>query len=173
MGLVSAGAVGGKVESRTKRLCFGVGVALTFAGIVGVAWYSSRHKPWNEHAISTMFDGFYYEMSSSPANEALSPVHVVLQYVVLNSTSSDYVLSPEKTLIVLHKGTLDAHPNFQIGGRVIIPAGQRTRVEVLAPPTYNTTWDVDGFILFDSVARYEIAFSRPTKPTAEDNPSEK
>jgi hypothetical protein len=152
-----------------KQLSFGVGVVLTLSVIVGVVWYSSRPKPWNEHAIYTMFDGFYYEMSSSPANETLSPVHIVLRYLVFNSTHSDYVLSPEKTLLVLYRETVDAHPNFQIGGRFIIPAGQSMRVEVLAPPAYNTTWDVDGFVVFDSIAQYKIVFAKPTKPTAAQN----
>jgi hypothetical protein len=147
-----------------KRVGLGTGVALTLSIVVVVAWHSFRPKPWNEDAIHATFDGFYYDMSSSPANMAPTPEHIGLRYVVVNSTDSDYVLSPEKTLFVLRKGMLDGHPNFQMGGRFVIPAGQRKSVEVLAPPAYNTTWDVDGFVVFDSVARYKIVLRLPEVP---------
>jgi hypothetical protein len=151
-----------------KRLYFGVGIVLTLLVIAGTAWHFSRPKPWDEDAIRTSFDGFYYIASATLKLERIG-----LRYIVVNGTGSDYILSPERQLVVLHKEALDAHPTFQFGGRFVIPPGRKMMVEILAPPTYNTGWDVDGFVAFDPIARYKVVFGRPGKPTPEDNPPEK
>ena len=136
--------------------------------VYSVKWHLSHTRRWNEQAIRTTFDGFYYGMSSSPLNGALRTESVSLRYVAVNSTASDYRLSPENVLVVLYKGPLAAHPTFHINGTYMIPARHTLTVEILAPAAYNNTWDVDGFVVFDSSAGYKIAFPRPTKPTADD-----
>jgi hypothetical protein len=151
-----------------NRLYIGAGFALTLALIVfSVEWHSYHTKKWNEQAIRATFDGFSYGMSSSPLNGALRTEYIGLRYVLINSTASDYRLAPDNVLVVLHKGPLQAHPTFHINGTYVIPAGHARTVEIQAPPAYNTMWDVDGFVVFDSSAHYKIVFPRPTKPTAE------
>src|SRR5271155_4547787 len=96
-----------------KSLCVGVGfgsgaVLMAVVLVAAVAWNASRPKAWNERALQASFDHFVYitngndQFGGVPVN--LKTENIGLEYVVTNSTSSDYTLSPDKTFMNIYKG---------------------------------------------------------------------
>lgn len=156
-------------QSVKKWLCVGAGFgsgAVLMAGLLvaAIAWNASRPKAWNERALEASFDQFVYI-----TNGNLTTENIGLEYVVTNSTSSDYVLSPDKTFMEVYKGALEHNPSYALRESTLIPARQKVRVTLVVPAAYNVSWQVDGFVLFDANFRYKLVFPKPTKPTVADS----
>lgn len=129
----------------------------------GISWYSSRPKAWNESAFRVKFAEPVYRHGRDFKVE-----NVLLEYIVTNTTLNDYTLGGDNTLMILDKGSLESHVNYQCPPTVI-PAGQSVKVALVVPPGYNTGFQVDGFVFFDYSNRYKVTFPKPNSPKPDKN----
>lgn len=71
----------------------------------------------------------------------------------------------------VYKGALEQNSSYALRESTLIPAGQKVKVALVVPAAYNVSWQVDGFVLFDTDSRYKLTFPKPTTPTVSDSES--
>jgi len=133
---------------------------------------------WNSNAIRSSFEGVQVK-EVDPAHAAL-----MFSYDLENTTDSDYHLSNDPKVVIMARlksnGCLRTEDSTQIDNSVFLPA--RTRARIALEVTYSFNWpaqmfpgqvgpvtqekfrsfvaakvaDLQGFILFDQTARYQI-----------------
>jgi hypothetical protein len=109
---------------------FGAGFAVVISLIIGgVAWYSSRAKPWNTAALRATFDGLGTE------GDAKS---FAFYYVVENTTPADYRITDKSGVFVTGKlrkeKALGSDTNYaSLDLPVYVPAKRRVRVGITVP----------------------------------------
>ena len=163
----------------------GVGLALAMAIIAGAAlWYSSRPerpKPWNSKTIVATFDypGVEGEVGAKT---------IVLYYTLENTTDLDYRMPHQDQLEInsrlRRENSLSGGKGLTVDSQdTFIPARQRKRFAIHVAYPMNDPlgpdktkedrrkqWQIianfmkaelpnlNGFVIFDPVARYEIVF---------------
>jgi hypothetical protein len=143
-----------------------VGLVLACAIIIGgVIWYSSRPRPWNADAVRAYFSTPLYNVDDN-----WNVKDIDLEYIVYNSTSTDFTLSPDDTLLLIDKDALRASysGNYKLSRDCFVPARTKVKWAISAPADFNTSFEIDGFALFESESRYKIIFPKPTEPTPDD-----
>lgn len=133
---------------------------------------------WNSNAIRSSFEGVQVK--------EIDPTHAALifSYDLENTTNSDYHLSNDPEVVIMARlksnSILKAEDSMQIDNSIFLPARNRARIVLEA--TYSFNWptqmypgqvgpvtqekfrsfvagkaaDLQGFILFDEVSRYQI-----------------
>lgn len=133
---------------------------VVYLSLIWFATFPKLPNPWNTAALRAWFDDAAYGRGEGGTNlEFLD-----LDYVIENTTAWDYTLPADSTFLLLHQGRLAASRNYKLLDSVLIPAGRRTKCTIRVPKWYATDPHVDGFVIFDSAARYEIIFPRPAAP---------
>jgi hypothetical protein len=159
----------------------GVGVALTFALIVGgLIWFQSLPKPpkaWNERAIRASYVDTIVEQTDR-GNAAL-----VFYYDIQNDTDFDYRLDDSSSIVIMQElgteSSLSAEKHIKLEYPVFVPAKHRARIALSLSHAFE--WpdetdpafqkkvsgfvkrrlaDVEGFVLFDETRRYQINFPK-------------
>ena len=164
-----------------KWLSFGAGFAVMCAVIIAVvSWYSSRPKQWNASAITASFDCFDLESKS---------YNLVLYYILENTTSADYELQTTSKSRMMQKlkrqDSLVDGEGVLYDNPIFIPAKKKIRFSLRLDASFKENFhsnilkddrekrskmiaafankemaNLNGFILFDEVSRYEIDFPR-------------
>ena len=146
---------------------FGLGMAAVVAIIVAfVVWYSSRPKQWNNRDIKATFSTPLFNYKDGDASIS----GVDLEYVIENTTSNDFTLTPQQTFFLQDGGALRKSftGNYKINDQCFVPAKNKVKCEISVPAEFDTTYAIDGFALFDDATRYSIIFPKPTGPTPAD-----
>jgi len=178
-----------------RSVGFGAGFAIMLCIIVGLfVWYRERPKPpkpWSKQAITAEYD----YVSSDDDNK------IFFYYTVQNNTESDYRLESDTQVELAarlkeEKAFDSSGKVVTLDYPVFIPAKGRVRLKVKIPYTYpqhdkqetsdelhdhynkvaqfltKEASNLDGFVLFDTMNKYEIDF--PTgweKEAKESKPS--
>jgi hypothetical protein len=133
---------------------------------------------WNSNAIRSSFDGIQVK-EIDPTHAAL-----ILSFDLENTTDSDYHLSKDQKVLIMGRlksnSSFKAEDSMQIDDAVFLPAGSRARIALKVSYAFN--WptqmvpgqvgpltqekfrrfvagkvdNLQGFILFDEAARYQI-----------------
>jgi hypothetical protein len=83
-------------------LGFGTGIALVCASIVGgFVWYAFHTKPWNTSAVQAHFSTAIYNL-----DDKWNVKDIDLEYILYNSTSTDFTLSSDDSFLLIHKDAL-------------------------------------------------------------------
>ena len=133
---------------------------------------------WNSDAIRSSFEGVQVK--------EIDPTHAALifSFDLENTTDSDYHLSKDQKMLIIGRlksnGGFKAEDSMQIDNSVFVPAGNRARIALKL--SYSFNWptqmfpgqvgpltqekfrtfvagkvdNLQGFILFDEAARYQI-----------------
>jgi hypothetical protein len=144
----------------------GAGVAVVVAIIVAcVVWYSSRPKQWNNRDIKATFSTPLFNYKDG--DTSISGVD--LEYVIENTTSNDFTLTPQQTFFLQDGGALRKSftGNYKVDDQCFVPAKNKVKCEISVPAEFDTTYAIDGFALFDDATHYSIIFPKPTGPTPE------
>jgi hypothetical protein len=162
---------------------FGAGFAVIVCAVIGGAiWYSERPKPpkpWNKQAITAEYDYVFPEGEQN---------NLVFRYVLQNNTDSDYRVKSNTGIDITGKlKQQNGFSNFDrfesVEYPVFVPAKSRVRVSINMPYSYPTKEkanatgtetkefraavekfvtkempNLGGFVLFDTLNRYEIDF---------------
>ena len=145
---------------------FGAGAVLLAVLVIGgVAWYSSRPKAWNGDAIRASFSTDLWDVDDNFNVTAME-----VEYVLENKTANDYTLSPDQTFMIVDRAAMgpSVSGKYKIDHSCFIPAGNRVKCSVTVPADYDTSFSVEGFVVFDSASRYKVVFPKPLRPTPED-----
>ena len=145
---------------------FGVGAAITVALILGgLAWYSSRPKPWKSKDFSATFSTPLYNLDDN-----FNIVGTQLEYVIENKTMVDFTLSPDQTFFLQDGGALRRSftGKYKIEDQCFIPAKAKVKCQITVPSDFDVSDNVDGFGVFDNSSRESIVFPKPTGPTPDD-----
>jgi|HubBroStandDraft_6_1064221.scaffolds.fasta_scaffold36230_2 hypothetical protein len=146
---------------------------------------------WNSKAIQSSFEGIQVK--------EIDPTHAALifSYDLENLTDSDYHLSNDPKVVIMARlksnRSLKAEDSMQIDNSIFLPA--RNRARIVLEVTYSFNWpsqmfpgqvgpvtqekfrsflagkvaDLEGFVLFDQMARYRIELAsgwRELQPAA-------
>jgi hypothetical protein len=133
---------------------------------------------WSSNAIRSSFEGVQVK-EIDPAHAAL-----IFSFDLENTTDSDYHLSKDQKVLIMGRlksnGSFKAEDSMQIEDAVFLPAGNRARIALKVSYAFN--WptqmfpgqvgpltqekfrrfvagkvdDLQGFLLFDEAARYQI-----------------
>lgn len=155
-----------KPVSLLKKL-FVVGMGLG-AGIVlmlgvvfaGFIWYTSRPKAWKTEVLKATFAEPSYRW-----NNDFKLANVLLDYKVENTSNEDYTLSGSSTLMVSRKDSLEQGASYGFEDSCFIPSKQTVKCRIVSPMWFDTSAEMNGFVIFDSANRYKIVFPKPNHPT--------
>src|SRR5215510_6062163 len=144
----------------------GAGVGLMVALIVGgVIWYTSRPKPWNATAIRASFSQEAYSVDADS-----NVIGTYLDYIVNNTTPTDYTISGTDTFMIVEPDAM--HPSasgkYKIAEPCFVPAGHKVKCSVSVDPEFDTSFAIEGFVIFDKAYRYKIVFPKPLRPSPEE-----
>ena len=148
-------------------LGFGSGAVLMSAVIVGsFVWYSNHPKPWNTDAIKASFSQETYGL----INNDFNITEMTLEYFIDNKTTTDYTLSPTYAFMIVDKGAIAPSANglYKLSESCFVPSGNRAKCSVAVSPDYDTSVNLDGFVIFDTTNRYKIEFPKPLRPSPEE-----
>ena len=129
--------------------------------------------PWNSHAVEGTFTGVRVREIDPSKSE------VEFLYDLDNKTDTDYQLAKGSTVVIMSRlkssGSLSSEGQVALGSSAFVPARNRTRIELGVTRAFD--WparmdidsqlrirqlvaaelaDLDGFVLFDQGARYQI-----------------
>jgi hypothetical protein len=168
---------------RLQLLIFVVGIVVfTYA-----VWHSSRPQPWNDKAMVTEYADLRISSTGSAYN------NIEANYFVTNMSNMDYQLSKSNIVMVKVPGSsgLREAPDVAIAQDFFIPAKQKVSVSFRLPLQNRDIFneavtkknqveikkllakelqDVDGFVVFDPLAKYQISFSNGWKKGLESEP---
>lgn len=152
-------------------LGFAAAAILIVGGVLVYRSSSQPPKPWNTQAIHATFDSIGVEGSDHA---------LVFYYLLENKTDTDYQIPDRLNVTVMSRraqGTLSADDqSVRADENLFLPVGRRARFAIHTswhypdasanPPdeaaleTYvaHSESDLNGFVLFDQRARYEIEF---------------
>jgi hypothetical protein len=145
---------------------FGAGAVVMLALIVGgVIWYTSRPRSWNATAIQASFSQEAYSVDGDS-----NVIGTNLDYTVNNTTANDYTISGTDTFMIVEPDAM--HPSasgkYKIGEPCFVPAGHKVKCSVSVDPEFDTSFAIEGFVIFDKVNRYKIVFPKPLRPSPEE-----
>jgi hypothetical protein len=173
-------------------LSFGAGFALVGeSAFIAIKWYQNRPKPpraWNKSAITATFDSIRTEGNNNT---------LVFYYILENRTRDDYRISNEAEIefmtLLKRQASLFHEKNWTCDTSVFLPAGQKLVYKIhlndrpyeekpngdadadernafrvrLTDYVRHKLGNVDGFVIFDQVHRYQIDFPAQDKPKIE------
>src|SRR5262245_60834304 len=145
---------------------FGAGAVLMLALIVGsLLWYTSRPRSWNATAIQASFSQETYSVDADSNVIAMG-----LDYTVNNTTETDYTVSGTNTFMIVEPDAM--HPSasgkYKIAEARFVPAGHKEKCSVSVDPEFDTSFAIEGFVIFDKAYRYKIVFPKPLRPSPEE-----
>ncbi len=160
-------------QSVKKWVCVGAGFgagafAVIVVIVVGVMWYSSRPKPWDQNALQPSSEVLWSYTLDQKAKDVYANVSFL--YTVRNATNHDIRVSTPVTIMLNPStGDLIELPGnlYQVSFPSFIPAGKSVQVTLDAPPWY-TAGTGKGFILYDQANHFQINLPEPKGPTSED-----
>ncbi|MGH9563602.1 MAG: hypothetical protein ACRD3S_19285 [Terracidiphilus sp.] len=139
----------------------------------GVVQSAAGPKPWNTKAIGSAFTGVQVR--------EVDPTHAAVDFVydLENRTNSDYQLTPGPRAVVMRRLSADrsltSDTNAHLLSAAFVPVNNRTRITIEMTEAFN--WpakqdsaanqsfrdlvtheasDLEGFVIFDQLSRYEI-----------------
>jgi hypothetical protein len=143
---------------------FGTGSVLMLTVVVGgIALYLNQPKPWNTEAIKPTFSQPIYSLLDNDFNIS----GMEFEYQVENRSKEDYTISVTDTFMVADKDGISPSRSglYKVGMPCFIPSGSKVKCSLEASVDYDTSVDITGFVIFDTVRRYKIEFPKPTGPT--------
>jgi hypothetical protein len=173
-----------KVFLRTSG--FGAGAVLAAVIAIGAWFYTTslpeKPKPWNREAIKATFADLYVNTGNK--------IVTTFRYTVENRTRSDYYFPDDakSAFVVLSEGKgLSQEDEIAWGRGAYLPSGQKVSVSFQLTYDYNESYtkeerdnpdklskfmnrrlkEVNGFVVLDKKARYEIVFPKGWKDTDE------
>jgi hypothetical protein len=143
---------------------FGAGAGVVIVSIGGFAiWYDSRPKPWNSSDITATFSTPLYNVDDN--NGVLNGEE--LEYIIDNKTSKDFTLTPDQSFFLQDGGALRRSftGNYKVADKCFVPAKNKVKCEITVSSDFDTSFNIDGFAVFDDETRHSILFPKPTSPT--------
>jgi cytochrome c oxidase subunit IV len=167
---------------KLQAFFFFVGIVLFICAV----WHSSHPKAWNDKTMITEYTG----LTISPTGNAYS---IEAHYFITNTTDMDYQLSKSNIVMVKVPGGsgLRESPDVAVAQDFFVPARQKVSVffrlslqkrdDFDEAVTKNNQMEikkllakelqeVDGFVVFDRAAKYQIPFSNDWTKSLEIGP---
>lgn len=163
-------------------LAISLGLSLAVAVVIGVlAWYRSRPLPWNNEAIKATFDFINTENERNTT---------VFGYTLENKTRVDYRMQQRSDILIMsklkrQKSLVSSDEDIKVDLPVFIPPGERLDFRIHLGLSYphkpkagqtfeeqreyqkrvgdfvnRELGNLDGFVIYDKVNRYQINFPK-------------